>query len=306
MKKLVTIALCLASFSAFSARTQLGVVDILEPTVEGEGYVLFADDGLVYDIAVDDTETVENAFMALELGVKVSVKLEDSYNATDLLALRNTIEKVKILSEETDAKLAQEREGLDKDLGSAELMSSYVTDFDDENTVRRLFNTMRTDTRTKSQCFNRAHVWSWELHARRYKGQRIQTGKIWLFFSKKYIRQYNYKWWFHIAPYLNVKGEMRVIDRSFSYKPLAKKSWTDMFMQNRADCPNITKYSDYRDYPYDYYCYTMKSSVFYWQPWQLENVETKGEGKENWVPYELKKAYRNAIGFFSRDPELSN
>ena len=122
-----------------------------------------------------------------------------------------------------------------------------------------------------SQCYNRAHVWSWELYKKYHNGRRIQTGKMWVFFTRKYINAYDGKWWFHIAPYLTHRAEIKMMDRTFFKSPTSVKKWTDKFVLSGAKCPRISKYSQFDSQSSYEHCYTISSSVFYWQPWQVES-----------------------------------
>ena len=136
-----------------------------------------------------------------------------------------------------------------------------------------MFATMRRGIRNRSQCYNRAHVWAWELNKKVYNDRKIQVGKIWLFFTRKYIREYRYKWWFHVSPFVDVNSELRVMDRKFTKGPLPEKTWTDIFIYSKQRCTEVYKYSDYRDHQFATHCYVIKSSLYYWQPYQVDNVE---------------------------------
>ena len=68
--------------------------------------------------------------------------------------------------------------------------------------AQALMNDFRRDTLNSSQCYNRAHVWTYEA----FKKYNIYMGKMWIFYTDKYIREFNNKWWFHVAPYIHLKG----------------------------------------------------------------------------------------------------
>jgi hypothetical protein len=302
MKGLIAgVALYLLANTA-SAYT-LGIVDLDEPITSTDAYVVYGSDGVMYEISQDNKEVIELAKESMAKQIEVEVEFNDSSEVENVLELRNTITKIRLATQDVDQALHEASELLTKDFSNnGGLQNSYVTNVSSQNQANQLFQTLRRDTKTKSQCFNRAHVWSWELNKKSVGGRSIQTGKIWIYFTKKYIREYKYKWWFHIAPYITVNGNVRVMDRSYLSQPASEKVWTDSFISSKQTCPEIYKYSDYSNNQYSSHCYVMKSSVFYWQPWQLENVETKNQGRHGWVPYELKKAYRNAIGWFARVP----
>ncbi len=261
---------------------EVGVVEIDEPIASDGVYLIYATDGRIYEIDQSKRKLIELSYQALENRVAIDLKIENDTTTDDILGKRSQIKSVqltdKILREEIHQIKSNFELQKNREQNTASLKNAYVTNVESEAVAKNLFLTMRTDTKSRSQCFNRAHVWAWELNKRYIKGRKIQVGKIWLFFTKKYIRNYNYKWWFHIAPYITVNHDLRVLDRSFTDGP------------------------DYREHQMAEDCYVIKSSVFYWQPWQVKNVELQGEERTEWLYGELKAAYRNAISWFARVP----
>ncbi len=304
MKSLfILISLCLLGNTAFAYT--LGIVDLMEPITTEEEVVVFGTDGRVYEIASENKELIALAKAAKAEMLEVEVELRDLVGAQDLLSIRNEITKISLSSRELSQKAyayAGMKSFKEDEEEIASIKNSYVSDFNYEETLQELFWGQRNDTLMRSECYNRAHIWAWELNKHYQNGRKIQTGKIWLFFTRKYIREYKYKWWFHVSPYLTLNGDVRVMDRSFTQTPVDEKSWTDNFMKNYADCPEVFKYTDYENYQYDSYCYVIKSSVFYWQPYQVENVEKRNIGRHGWNKWELRKAYRQAIGRGTRVP----
>ena len=164
--------------------------------------------------------------------------------------------------------------------------------------VSQIFKSLRRNATSYSQCYNRAHIWSYESKNK----FQLNSMKVFMFYTRKYIREYNFQWWFHVAPYTyvmldGVKQE-RVLDPRFTKAPTEMKSWTDVFMKNKVTCTEITKYSDYSNHQEDAYCYLYKSSMYYVQPLDLENLENTGKTKETWLNYEITRAYRNGFGMW--------
>lgn len=159
----------------------------------------------------------------------------------------------------------------------------------------QLFRSLRRGATSWSQCYNRAHIWAYES---KYYND-INSMKVFLFFTRKYIRQYNYKWWFHVSPFTYVDEgngiQEKVLDLAFTRGPTPMKQWTDLFMYNRATCPEVTKYSQYENHQEEEYCYLHKATMFYLQPLDLDNLERSGQIKSNWVDYEVRRAYRNGF-----------
>jgi len=158
-----------------------------------------------------------------------------------------------------------------------------------------VFNKGRKDSKRVSQCFNRAHVWSYEWDHKHH----IQTAKVWLFFTRKYIRRYRFDWWFHVAPTVYVKTpegvKERVMDIKYLKGPATIKQWTDVFIRDRSNCPIISRYSDYSHNPESSLCYVQRSNPFYYQPVDLEKYELLGEEKTDWVQGDIAEAYREAF-----------
>lgn len=162
------------------------------------------------------------------------------------------------------------------------------------NHVRELFKYARINNK-ESQCFNRAHVWSYEWKA----DKNINTAKMFIFFSVKYIREHNFHWWFHVAPYSHVvignKIKERILDKKYLPGPSTLRQWIDRFMENGTKCRTVKLYSDYANYPESGECYLMRSNMYTYWPHDLEKQELDGTIKYNWVPEELHIAYSEAF-----------
>lgn len=96
-----------------------------------------------------------------------------------------------------------------------------------------------------SQCFNRAMVWTYEW----WRNHSLKSNKVLIFFTRTYIRRYNFEWWFHIAPYVHVMDQGKVVERvldvKYSSGPRTFKQWTDIFMNKDPECPIIQKFYEY-------------------------------------------------------------
>lgn len=147
----------------------------------------------------------------------------------------------------------------------------------------------------ESQCYNRAHIWSYEWFIK----FGINSNKTWLFFTRRYIRKFKFDWWFHVSPSIRVLENdvqrEKIMDIKYGNGPLNLKAWTDIFMKDDANCPMVTTYSDYANFPESGSCYTMRSSMYYYQPIDLESREIWNTVKVNWYPEEIKQAYLEAF-----------
>ncbi len=273
----------------------LKIIDIDEPLSSSENYFIFASNGKVYEIPADDNDLIELAKVAMDEQSQVEITLSEAAATENTLERINRIAKIALISTERPAvenytESEKEFTGI-----KADIKNTYVTDFATERQANRTFIDMRTLS-GRSECYNRAHVWAYELNKKVYRHENIQVGKIWLFFTRKYIREYRYKWWFHVSPYVTVRGNVRVIDHQFTRGPLWEKTWTDIFIRSRQTCPEVYQYSDYEQYQYDSHCYVIKSSLYYWQPWHLEYAESRDIERYGWVRSELNIARRDVRG----------
>lgn len=147
----------------------------------------------------------------------------------------------------------------------------------------------------ESQCYNKAHIWAYDWRIK----SNVYSSKIWIFFTRKYIREYEFEWWFHVAPYVHVvigdSVKERVMDKKYTKGPVKINDWSNIFMRNSAKCPVVTNYTDHADYPESAYCFLMKSSMYYYQPVDLEKLEQDGTVRTRWIYPEVKHAYQEAF-----------
>ncbi len=179
----------------------------------------------------------------------------------------------------------------EKDFSSPHYVPTIYSSY---NFATDVLRGMRHNWNRDSQCYDRSHIWSYE---ETFAGRYLQ--KAFLFFSDAYIGRYNHPWWFHTAPFAMVKlnGEIveRVMDPVFSRYPLKFKLWTDLFMKNKVECKLIARYSDYSTHPGEDDCYMMKTTIYFWQPKDLDAFERSGIEKTKFIDWEIKHAYENAF-----------
>lgn len=278
-----------------STRT-IGIVDIENVEGDSSSFAIYATDGQIYEIQGNDDLTLEQAMEAKENQENVIIEISEFSESEDVLGLRSQIldlERTGEKSDKANAPASNEKLLFNNGL----LITDYITNFYDPSRVQSVFNAQRTDTRKKSQCYNRAHVWSWEMKRFTEQGRPVQPGKMWLFFTKKYIRAYKYKWWFHVAPFVQLNNQDTVMDRKFLRGPISRRGWTDFFITPRTQCQVISSYSQYTSNPYAGDCFLMRTSVHYHQPYQIENLESgRGQAQTSWQEWELKRAYKDGVG----------
>lgn len=154
----------------------------------------------------------------------------------------------------------------------------------------------RNDSKTGSECYDRAHIWTYE----EFQRSKLYSMKAFLFFSDSYIRKYNYKWWFHVAPLVSYKtlGKKidKVLDPKYANWPLSMKQWTNRFMQNNARCQQVERYSQYSRPVSVQDCYVIVANMYFWQPKDLEVFDLEGIPKVHFFDWEVNHAYQEAFG----------
>jgi hypothetical protein len=157
------------------------------------------------------------------------------------------------------------------------------------------FNSMDRRTKSESQCYNRAHGWVYDL----WRTRSINSNKLFLFFTRKYIRAYRYHWWFHVTPMVHVQtseGVMeKAMDRLFTRSPLSVRTWTNIFMRNDAECRSVNRYSAYRNNQQAEWCYLIRASMYYRTPNDLDLLERRGRTETRWVIPEIRSARQQAF-----------
>lgn len=174
--------------------------------------------------------------------------------------------------------------------------NDYVpTVLPDLQSVNKIFKRMNRGWQRDSQCYNRAHVWNYE----EFKRSGLLSKKVFIFYTRRYIRDYNFMWWFHAIPTVLAYNQGSVVERyldpMFARSPLTRKQWTDIFIKSRRDCPVITRYSEYRDNQETEHCYLHFSSMYYWQPRDLDKFERTGFEKKDFISSEINYAYWEAF-----------
>jgi Glutaminase len=150
-----------------------------------------------------------------------------------------------------------------------------------------VFSELNPNANASSECFNRAHVWAYEEYTKR----GLNSMKVFMFFTDKFIRDWGYDWWFHVSPFVYTGDGELVVDAYFTGQPLSMKDWTDSFIYSQAECPEISSYSQYSQHQQENDCYLYKGSMFFWQPMDVEQLEIDGSEKTEFIQSEVDAAY---------------
>lgn len=97
----------------------------------------------------------------------------------------------------------------------------YVSNLSSSIELESLFDNLNRNYKSKSQCYERAHIWSYQL----YQNNNLNTAKVFIFFTNKYKREINGQWWFHVAPAINLNYKLHVLDPEFLADPHPFEAW---------------------------------------------------------------------------------
>lgn len=241
----------------------------------------------------------ELPLILMESGMVLKIKPEHKNDLSAYFSAQQRNEILKIVTNKKRQIVAVENIGIEeKIVPEFKSFENYEpTVLATEVDAKNLFNTFKRGANSWSQCYNRAHVWSYESKTK----HQVNTMKVFIFYTRKYIREYDFDWWFHVSPFTYIAGtetpEERVLDYRFTKAPATMKKWTDLFMRNKVECTSINRYSDYENNQEKAYCYLYRASMYYYQPLDLEALENTGKTKTDWVKWEVNNAYRNGFGW---------
>lgn len=274
MKFLVVFSLFLTGF-AYADRFQ-GKVDSIELGLGDQPHIIKLDNARV--VFLDGEEKDE--LPLFQESLRQSEMLEVVVDKT------NSFESAQTVTEET---------GPTGDASDSPPMSFDPTVIGSQTEANNIFKRMRRDYQYNSQCYNRAHVWAYE----EYQKTGLNSIKLFLFFTNRYIRNYRYKWWFHVSPMALLKdGDSsveRVFDRRYTGGLRAIKSWTDIFIASKRTCPRVQRYNDYRNNQETEDCYLIPVSMYFWQPRDILRRDQTGSVKVQFFKSEVDWAYWEAF-----------
>lgn len=272
MKKAALLCLLLTLTFLARAETLRDEIHSLELGDGGEEHLLLLRNGRVVFIAADEAK----AFVESELkpGDRVEVVVDKHSSLKAISSLPP--EKEEDWEEDSPEGPA---------LGEPTVFSSYAE-------AKALFAQMNRTYKSSSECTDRAHIWAWE----EWKKHGLVSKKVFLFFTRTYIRRYRYHWWFHASPftYISENGGVveHVLDRRYTSYPHHMKPWTDIFIRSKKSCP-VTTYRYYRTHKYgEEHCFLVKVPMYYRLPYHVRMLEDYGRTKSSFSTSEVNFSYR--------------
>ncbi len=257
MKLLLISLLCIFSLEAKAVFITTGVAGLDVSQDASEDIIVMATSGDVLWAPARATTLIATLKKAIQTQQLVELEVNE----------KSSIIRAKLLPEKVNpsksTEFAQE----------SNFQAYEPTQFATMKDMKQAFASMDRDTRSSSQCYNRAYVWGHDL----WQDRGVNSMKLFLFFTSKYIREFRYKWWFHVSPMSYIREDEYVMDRLFTRAPLRPQTWTNIFMHNNSVCKSVTNYFDYHKDDPNEYCFLIRSTMFYLGPTALKR---RDEGVE--------------------------
>lgn len=281
MRILFLSLVLLISFPAIASRTLVSKIHDIDVGLPGEKVLVFLSTGDVVSTSQANLTLLEN----LQSGKSTNKWFEFTITKSREIKRIVPVTKPTYVFDE-NAKALQ-----DIDLDT--YIPTTVKDF---ATAKRYMAESRRTVKEETQCFNRAMVWVYEW----WRKHSLRSNKVFIFWSKDYVRSVGFKWWFHVSPYIHVvdpDGNIveRTLDVKYTSRPYEFQDWADYHSWKDTKCMVITKYSEYADYPYGNGCYFYRANMFTYQPADLEMNEAWGYTKNAFNMQEVKGAYLEAF-----------
>lgn len=265
-------------------------LNVLASTIQGQ--ISSIDIGLQDEPHLIKLSDGQVAF--IEYGEKnLLKKIEKSFEQKDWLELtlgtRNSLKSIQVIPPQFSYDTRNQYPDLN------EPGDPYIPTVVTLTKAKNIFIKMRKNYQTKSQCFNRAHIWTYEEFMR----SATNMNKVFLFFTSKYIRTYRFNWWFHVTPMMYVGGtkfsNWKMLDRRYTTTPLSPKTWTDIFIKSKRSCKVVSKYSAYHENQRSQDCYMIPVSMYYVVPSDIARLEETGEQRTAYEEVEIEHALWEAF-----------
>jgi hypothetical protein len=167
-------------------------------------------------------------------------------------------------------------------------------------TANAIFKTLFKRTNWFVECFNRAHLWAKQM----LDNQGVQSMKQYIFYTKKFRRDISGKWWFHVAPMIQVNDQRFVMDKEFTKAPVTDTDWENIFTKKlRAKgiknyrCKVIQNMKEFYEKANQEkeYCNILTTSMYYWEPNDMSRLDKTGVQKTEFINRELKIAIKDVL-----------
>lgn len=274
MKFIMLLSILLMSFSTHADRFRSKIHSIDKAQKKTDPHLILMENGRVIFLKYGDESNLKSFENSLEKKDTLEVELDEE----NQFLSGETVEPEYPYNPQTENSESRE--------------FSYDPSIVSDSDATSIFHRMRRDYQNYSQCYNRAHIWAWE----EYQKSGLKSVKHFLFFTRRYIRNYRYKWWFHVSPSVIVSGlGERILDRRYTSEHRSVSDWTKSFIYSGRSCPVVHKYYDYRNNQESEDCYLIPVSMYFWQPRDIELRDRTGYEKTQFYRSEIDHAYWEAF-----------
>ncbi|MBA2405442.1 MAG: hypothetical protein H0V66_11770 [Bdellovibrionales bacterium] len=279
MKNIIVTLFLLSLSPVILAETFSSTIHSIDFGNENELHLIRFNNGRVSFVNTKKLKLTKSLILSEQKNETVEVKVDDKNNLFSSQAVEPV--SLKDYAEELDAwknTLAPYKPGIVKNF----------------NAALSVQNKMRRDYRSAGQCYNRAHIWAYE----EYQRSKLNSMKIFMFFTERYIRKYKFHWWFHVTPmtYVGNLNSPRTLDRRYTSGPRQTKVWSDTFVRSKRICPTVKKFDDFWLNQQTQDCYHIHASMYYVIPRDLEKRDLTGVEKTEFIEKEIIRAYKDGFG----------
>jgi hypothetical protein len=288
----IVILLILSLHSLASIKTN--IVSMEQGKNRSTVDVLVSWNGRVLEASKDNQRILDLLEEARISGLEVNLDIESGAQF-DLLNNKEMITEVELLNFEVNNKNKNLTEGTA--IAEHPMIGFEPTVVDSSDRANEIFKTLNTKTRRSSQCFNRAHIWSKSM----WDNYKIKSMKIFIFYTKKFRSEISDKWWFHVAPMINVAGVNTVMDREFTRTPKTADQWEGIFT-GKLNTPgyrckkmdNISTYFEDENYNNEF-CNIQYTSMYHWGPNDLQQAASESIIQTDWKNWKLRESSRQGF-----------
>ncbi len=289
----ILLILSLISMSAL-AGIKTNIIQLEEGTSNTDNTdVLVSWNGRVFEVNPMNTGLVAKLKKAQNENLEVELEIESGieFEVTD------EVEEI------TAVKLLNKNKNIDptENLSVDPMLDYTPTDLSSYEEANNVFQSLEEDHKNRSQCYNRAYIWSKRMDDR----FGIKSMKIFIFYTKRYREEVSKKWWYHVAPMVSVAGEFMVMDREFTRTPKSAEAWEKVFtkkMERKTGIKNyrclkmnnINAYYESNNYNNEF-CNIQYANMYFWGPNDLKAAARKGTMQTKWVNSKLRYASKEAF-----------
>ena len=147
------------------------------------------------------------------------------------------------------------------------------TVLDSKSEANKLFKSVYsydTGYDVEDHCYDRAHYWARTF----FTEDEVNSQKVFIFFTPKYQREHDFKWWFHVAPFVLVGASEReyVLDPTFESEPLTMKQWALDFATKAKKCYDGKNLGVYYSKGETEDCVLVRASMYHYTPSDLDSI----------------------------------